>query len=223
MMPLDYGRFYHIYNRGINEENLFITNDHFMQFLSYYEKYINPIADTYSWVLMRNHFHMLIRIKEIDEIGKYYIHIVKGQNKSKFQTSGTSNLAEFEDPVRVIHEKVPNPTKHFSHLFNSYAKYFNIQSDRTGSLFQRPFKRIQINSLEYLRTLVVYIHNNPVHHGFVDHCFEYLWSSYHTMVANNSTHLKRKEVLDWFDDRENFIVVHARKFQCNDIEDLLLE
>ena len=32
-------------------------------FLSLYDKYISPVADTYAWVLMGNHFHLLVRIK----------------------------------------------------------------------------------------------------------------------------------------------------------------
>ena len=32
-------------------------------FLYLFAKYINPIADTFAWSLMKNHFHMLFRIK----------------------------------------------------------------------------------------------------------------------------------------------------------------
>jgi hypothetical protein len=33
-----------------------------------YDKHISPIADTFAWVLMRNHFHLLVRIKEEEDI-----------------------------------------------------------------------------------------------------------------------------------------------------------
>ncbi len=36
-------------------------------------------------------------------------------------------------------------------------------------LFERPFRRKRIENEEHLRTAVVYIHNNPVHHGFCKH------------------------------------------------------
>ena len=55
--------YYHIYNRGINRCDLFRETNDYRQFLRFYEKYIEPIADTYAWVLMPNHFHLLIRIK----------------------------------------------------------------------------------------------------------------------------------------------------------------
>ena len=61
---LTYGNYYHIYNRGINSCDLFRTTDNYEYFLNLYDKYISPIADTYAWVLMPNHFHFLIKVKE---------------------------------------------------------------------------------------------------------------------------------------------------------------
>jgi len=66
--PLETGRYYHIYNRGINSCDLFTEEDNYNYFLNLYEKYIDPIADTFAWVLMPNHFHILIKLKEVDEL-----------------------------------------------------------------------------------------------------------------------------------------------------------
>ena len=66
--PLIAGNYYHIYNRGIDSCNLFTEPDNYEYFLSLYDKYISPVADTFAWVLMPNHFHFLIRVKEELEI-----------------------------------------------------------------------------------------------------------------------------------------------------------
>ena len=66
--PLDYGKFYHIYNRGINSCNVFTETDNYQYFLNLYDKHISPVADTYAWVLMKNHFHFLVRIKELQDL-----------------------------------------------------------------------------------------------------------------------------------------------------------
>ncbi len=58
------GQYYHIYNRVINSCILFKDETNYKYFLSLYNKYINPVAYTYAWVLMPNHFHFLIQIKE---------------------------------------------------------------------------------------------------------------------------------------------------------------
>ncbi len=64
-IPLDYGKFYHIYNRGNNRENVFIEERNYAYFLKLYTHYIQPIADTFAYCLLHNHFHLLVRIKDL--------------------------------------------------------------------------------------------------------------------------------------------------------------
>ncbi len=68
IQTLEPSRYYHIYKRGINGCNLFTDEDNYTYFLNLYEKYIDPIVDTFAWVLIPNHFHILIRLKEVDEL-----------------------------------------------------------------------------------------------------------------------------------------------------------
>ncbi len=70
MVPLLHDNFYHIYNRGNNHENLFRSEDNYIYFPEQYIKHVSTIAETYTWVLMRNHFHFLVRIKSIEEINR---------------------------------------------------------------------------------------------------------------------------------------------------------
>ena len=58
------GKYYHIYNCGINGEDLFRNTDDYERFLRLYEKYIEPVAETFAWVLMKNHFHLMVKIKQ---------------------------------------------------------------------------------------------------------------------------------------------------------------
>lgn len=60
-IPLLPGVFYHIYNRGNNRENIFIEERNYTLFMNLYSRYIPPIADTYAYCLLRNHFHFLVR------------------------------------------------------------------------------------------------------------------------------------------------------------------
>ena len=66
----------------------------------------------------------------------------------------------------MMKNKIPKAHLHFSHLFNAYSKYFNTRAGRHGALFERRFKRKEISDKDYFRKMVLYIHNNPVHHKF---------------------------------------------------------
>jgi REP element-mobilizing transposase RayT len=68
IQPLENGKYYHIYNRGINSNILFKEKGNYEHFLKLYDLHIEPMAETYAWCLMQNHFHLLIRIKEVEEI-----------------------------------------------------------------------------------------------------------------------------------------------------------
>ena len=195
--PLLPGNFYHIYNRGIDSCNLFTEPDNYEYFLSLYDKYISPVADTYAWVLMPNHFHFLVRLKE------------------EMEVATTIHLTGFENLSGV---EIKPPHQHFSNLFNAYTKAFNKRTGRRGNLFQRPFKRKIIDNEEYLKQVILYIHNNPVHHGFCDHPMGYPWSSYLTCVSIKPTKLHRDRVMGWFDNRTNFKYWHNQKVEVERIE-----
>ncbi|WP_282039414.1 transposase [Saccharicrinis aurantiacus] len=186
--------YYHIYNRGINSCNLFEDENNYTYFLKLYEKYINNIADTYAWVLMPNHFHLLVRIKH---------------------PTGFRNLSGVEEKL------TKPPHQYFSNLFNAYTKAFNKYHNRHGALFERPFRRKLIDSEDYLRQLILYIHNNPVHHGFTNHPIEYGWSSYQTCVSEKETKLKRNKVISCFNDINNFEYCHNNSIDIEEINNYL--
>ena len=197
---LENDKYYHIFNRGNNKIVLFKEESDYMYFLKLYEKYLFSIVDTFAWVLMNNHFHFLIRIKSENEID-YAEHLKK--NKS----FGTK----------------PNPSTQFGHIFNAYTKYFNKKHKRTGKLFENKFKKIEINSDEYLKYLVYYIHHNPVHHSFVENISDYKYSSYHSIISESETKLCRDDVIDWFDDIDNFKYFHKVNQNIDKIKDMMLD
>lgn len=82
--------------------------------------------------------------------------------------------------------------------------------NRKGSLFNRPFKQKEVTNDTYFTKLVHYIHANPVHHGFVKTIEDWPFNSYHTFLSEKNTLLKRNEVLDWFNGRQEFKRFHEQ-------------
>ncbi len=203
--PLEYDRLYHIFNRGNNYENIYTDNNDYRIFMELYDIYIDAIANTYAWCLLKNHFHILLKIKKENKIG--YLNsddIHSGELKKKWKTY-------FPEKPNRNFQKKPNPTGQFQHLFASYTKYFNKKYGRSGSLFTKNFQRIKVDNEKYFTNLIVYIHNNPVKHGFTKHAMNYTWSSYQNLLSNNKTKLKREDVLYSFHDLENFRYMHQTR------------
>ncbi|HOG48629.1 MAG TPA: hypothetical protein PLJ35_11665 [Anaerolineae bacterium] len=193
--PLEPGQYYHVFNRGNNREDIFAETRNYGFFLRLYAHHVDAIADTFAYCLLRNHFHLLIRIKSEQDL---------------------LDLASPPDPHHL-------PSRRFANLFNAYARAFNQACDRTGALFQRPFRRVQVTSDAYFAQLVVYIHRNAQKHGFVRVFREWPHSSYHTLLTDQPTRLKRETVLEWFGGPAALAAAHDVDITDPEIADLAPE
>ena len=105
-------------------------------------------------------------------------------------------------------------TQSLSNFLNAYAKAFNKYSNRTGSLFEKHFKRIRIKDEEYLKNLIIYIHINPQNHGIINDFRCYKYSSYANFISKPlqaSVTINRKDVITLFEDIENMEHTHKEK------------
>jgi hypothetical protein len=82
---------------------------------------------------MQNHFHFLVRIKKESEIG-YLVPLFETNATNKWETVSAVELQKSGKLQNTMRK--PTPSRQFSHLFNSYTKWFNKKYRRTGSLFE---------------------------------------------------------------------------------------
>jgi len=82
-------------------------------------------------------------------------------------------------------------------VFGSYSQAFNRAFERTGTLFEGPYKAVAIESDVHLLHLCRYIHLNPVRHGLVSAPDDWRYSNY----------------LEWVQRRPGTLVDHA--FVCD--------
>lgn len=58
---------YHIWNRGVNHSTIFRSDENYRYFLALYIQHIEPVAKTYAYCLLPNHFHFLVRTRTEEE------------------------------------------------------------------------------------------------------------------------------------------------------------
>lgn len=206
--PLTYGTFFHIYNRGNNGENIFIQERNYAYFMELWWKHITPIAETWAFGLLRNHFHASVWIKRLEDLYPNLTGLTNTAVRQNIRADEGASVSDSIGDLSGFKKKPKDPSQYFSNFFNAYARGVNIATQRTGALFERPFNRIPVDSESYLMRLIVYIHQNPQKHKFVTDFRDWNYSSYHDLVSNNPTRLQRDKVLGLFGGREDFIRIH---------------
>lgn len=193
--PLSEGQYFHIYNRGVNSEDIFKEQRNYYFFLEQYHKYCSIVFDTLAYALLKNHFHLIVYVKENVVVPKH-------------NNQGMIKLAA---------------SKQLSHFFNSYAQAINKAYHRTGPLFESPFERKLITDDEYLTSAIYYCHYNPQLHGFVKDFKEWEFTSYNTTLNNNNTLIASQKVLHWFGGADAFEKMHQNRYEHTSFETLRLE
>lgn len=178
------GSFFHVYNRGTGQIDIFKDSEDFKFFLFRLKEALfpPPTTDTKKdparnrlpdnsfslicYALMPNHFHLVIRQNSDIPLSKLMLKI------------GTS-----------------------------YSKYFNKKHSRIGSLFQDQYKAILIDNDEYLRYVTAYVHQNPILAGLVKCSEDYPYSSYLDYAGiRKGTLCDQTILLDIFNnDRNSYI------------------
>ena len=207
------GEYYHLYNRGVEKRNIFITQEDRKRFerLLYIangtERFVyrdierkalkeidrgKPLVAIAAWVLMPNHFHILV---------------------NEITTGGTTAFIE--------------------KLCTGYSSYFNKRHDRVGPLFQGRYKSQHIVSDTHLKYLFAYIHLNPLKlinpkwkdYGSISatkarkFISAYGHSSYLSYVNTNKAEnilLSRQEFPEYFSGEKEFKDFHAEWLSLSD-------
>jgi putative transposase len=189
-VPLLPDKIYHVFSRAIGNEKLFREDKNYQYFLRQYAKHVLPIAETFAWCLLPNHFHFLLRVKPYEDVAEYFALI-----KSK--------QCNYDVTSDFLMER-------FSNWLNSYTKAFNKMYARKGGLFIDNVRRVEVNSEEQFGATVFYIHKNPVHHGLCSLLNEWKWSSYSSYISKEPIEEASKEVVKWFGNREGFLQYHTQ-------------
>lgn len=167
--PLAQDQIYHVFNRGVASLPIFSTSKdfyHFIELVAYYRFQNTPLSFS--------HFKKIPR-EERDKI----LFKLKGDGVPHVEILA---FCLMNNHVHFLLKQISKNgiTKFFSNLQNSYAKYFNIKTERAGPLFQPMFKAIIIETDEQLLHVSRYVHLNPSTSYVVDikDLENYPWSSF---------------------------------------------
>ena len=196
---------YHIFNHANGFENVFREDENFRFFLEKYRVFITPVAETYAYCLLPNHFHLVIRIRKREEIEEFI------RNK-KCPSNNFSNLSNFGKVEKTITDEEIERylSKQFANLFSSYTQSFNKMYKRMGSLFIKNFRREPILNKEYFINTIIYNHRNPIHHGFCTAFTDWGYTSYNEIIELKKEIVEVEKIIKIFGSPDRFVELHEQ-------------
>lgn len=189
--PIITGQIYHVFNRGIDNQQIFPDK-------RAYKRFLNAIR-------FYEHQNLPIKLSTFLDFGR--------TEKAKFFKKISQKDQRLVDIICfclmpnhhhfLLKQLVDGGIARFvGNTQNSCCRYLNIRLDRSGSLFQRPFKATRIETREQLLHVSRYIHLNPFSSFLIENLKElvfYPWSSLPDYLKKTDTEFVRKSlVLDFF-------------------------
>ncbi len=114
-------------------------------------------------------------------------------------------------------------SKQYSKWILHYSNLINYREQRSGSLFLNPFKRVEVNTEEYLKRIIFYIHFNPQKHKLTDNFKDSIFTSYQSYISDHITELKREYIFDIFGSKDEFIEYHQYFHDEIKIKNIMIE
>jgi len=178
--PLKPGVFYHIYTRGVNREDIFVQERNYRYFLQLYVKHVEPAAETYAYCLLKNHLHVLARIKDAEKDPKGF--------QKPLGSIAFSNL--FNAYAKAINKAYGRTGSLFQHPFGRIAVL-------TQSYLVQLVRYIHLNPQKH--GLVSDFREWPYssYRAFVE-----------TLKVSETFRVYRDDVLGWFDGAQGFVAAH---------------
>lgn len=134
--------YFHIYNRGTEKRKIFLDKNDYKRFLKclYLCNSINPI-----------------KLRNVSKEKTFYY-----EREETIVDIGAYCLMPNHFHVLIRAKKDGGVSSFMEKIQTAYSMYFNKKYQRTGSLFQGPFKAQHVARDEYLKYLFAYIHLNPI-------------------------------------------------------------
>ncbi len=190
--------FYHIVCKSIDGVILFKDAIDNHVFLKRFHQFTAPVFDVWSYSLLTNHTHHIVKVKPSKIILE---NIEKQGDKTQAMKSFLSDQKN-ELVFDAVIERQMNS------FLVSFANYTNNKCNRKGGLFQKPFRRIKVADDIHLQQAIIYVHANAQKHNIFGDFKEHPYNSYHSIVNNNAAFADTKNVLEFFGGMEKFKNIH---------------
>ncbi len=196
-------KYYHVYNRGIEKRDIFMDYQDFVRFI-----------------------RSMREFNVVQPIGSLYEKDYKKTTETKSPIGDLVSSSAVSSPLvnLISYSLIPNHyhfmieqledkgISKFMHKLNlGYSMYFNKRYNRSGSLFEGPFKIKEVNSYSHFLKLLVYVNCNYEVHK-LGKSKDWIWSSYLDSIGARNGSLCNLDVV-----KNEFRDLNEFKNFCNQV------
>jgi len=170
------GEYYHLFNRAVNKQVIF-----------------HDVRDYARFLFLILYFQSEIKFPQIGRIVKEFV-------KSRaFDTGDEQEISKNRTVELVAFCIMPNHfhlivkeleeggiADYMQRVLTAYSKYYNVKYEKSGHVFQGPYRVVHIENDRQMLYLSAYVHRNPRElKGWLGREGSYPWSSYTDFVERN--------------------------------------
>jgi len=112
----------------------------------------------------------------------------------------------------------------FKRIGASYVYWYNMKYYRVGHLFQDRYKSEAVETDDYFKAVIRYIHHNPLKAGMAKKLEDYPWSSFREYLALDDTcHVDKDFVLKLFNEDQAQAIKDFKAFNIIENDDRCLD
>ncbi len=193
--PIIKNTYYHVYNRGVLKQIIFLQKTDYIRFLFLliYNQSPTQLDQTNRYVtkfLKTNSFSVPLE-KQQEIVSTSYVKIL--------------NFCIMPNHFHIALQTTQDGglSKYMHRVCNAYGKYFNLKYEKSGHVFQGQYRARIIDDENDLTYLSAYIHLNPREiPGWKNKETDYPWSSFQDYTNNRwGDLLHTTDILDRFSSK----------------------
>lgn len=203
--PLITTEIYHLYNRGINHQEIYHTKQDYYRFISTAHYYQWPSELGYADFQKLSPFEQQIILSH---------HRQQDKRVTIYAYCLMSNHYHF----LIRQEKEAGIQGFISDLTNSYSKAYAVKYSHDGPILKPRFKSKQVSDETYCATLIHYIHTNPFEANLCtaqelrDYPYSSLYeSNYHAYYLVDPTMINQHSIIPDTHQSKAFLNHHQLK------------
>ena len=208
------GEYYHIFNRAVNKQVIFHDTSDYFRFLFLTLYFQSPII----FQQLGRKVKEFVQSRALDSVEED--EIIKKRRVELVAFCIMPN--HFHLIVKELDEG--GIAAYMQRVLTSYSKYYNTKYQKSGHVFQGPYRAVHIADDRQLLHLSAYIHRNPreISKWFKKED-QYIWSSYQDFIDENrwGDLIMPDIVIGQFKDKaeyENFVKTSPAKIKEEELE-----